>query len=150
TISPTPQIRIGAAFDTLQIVTKQVSSIDGKQTLKSPSDGYVVYNGLTITSPNRVNAPSARYTEKFKAGEKIDIRNAIFGVAEDKNISGNTNVNITDGILTIASNINIANPNDYKKIRVVSLLVDGDSGESLNLAGEYPVDTINKSGSVGA
>lgn len=150
TISPTPQIRIGAAFDTLQIVTKQVSSIDGKQTLKSPSDGYVVYNGLTITSPNRVNAPSARFTEKFKAGEKIDIRNAIFGVAEDKNISGNTNVNITDGILTIASNINIANPNDYKKIRVVSLLVDGDSGESLNLAGEYPVDTINKSGSVGA
>jgi hypothetical protein len=149
-ISPTPQIQIGAVFDELPLVTKQVSSIDGKQTLKSPSDGYVVYQGVTFTAPNQVKASSAKFTEKFNAGEKIDIRNAIFGSAEDRNISGNTNVNITDGVLTIASNIDIPKPNDYKKIRVVSLLVDGDSAESLNLAGEYPVDSIIKSGGTGS
>lgn len=146
-ISPTPQIRIGAEFDELPLVTKQVSSIDGKQTLKSPSEGYAVHKGVTFTAPNQVRVLGAEFTKEFNAGEKIDIRNAIFGSAEDRNISGNTNVSITDGVLTIASNIDIPNPNDYKKIRVTSLLVDGDSGESLNLAGEYPVKSIVKSGS---
>ncbi len=149
-ISPTPQIQIGAPFNDLPLVTKQVSSIDGRQILKSPSDGFTVSQGVTFTAPNQVQVLSAKFTEQFNAGEKIDIRNAIFGSAEDRNISGNTNVDITAGILTIASNINIPNPDDYKKIRVTSLLVDGDSGESLNLAGEYPVNSISKSGSAGS
>lgn len=149
-VSESPQIQIGAAFNELPLVTKQVSSIDGKQTLKSPSDGYLVYQGVSFTAPNKVKASSANFTDKFNAGEKIDIRNVIFGSAEDRNISGNTNVNVTDGVLTIASNIDIPMPNDYKKIRVTSLLVDGDSGESLNLAGEYPVDSIIKSGGTGS
>lgn len=150
TISPTPQIQIGTPFDTLQIVTKQVSSIDGKQTLRSPSDGFMVHSGITVMSPNRFIVPSANFTQRFNAGDKIDIRNAVFGASEDRTISGNTNVNITDGILTIASTIDILNPNNYRKIRVTSLLVNGDSGESLNLAGEYAVDSITKSGSTGA
>ncbi|WP_350588604.1 hypothetical protein, partial [Psychrobacter sp. 78a-MNA-CIBAN-0178] len=42
---------------------------------------------------------------------------------------------------------NILNPNDYKKVRITSLLVSDESGGSLNLAGEYGVDSISKSGS---
>lgn len=145
-IDPNPQIKIGAAFNELPLVTKQVSSIDGKQTLKSPGEGYVTRRGLRIESPNKIIFSTDDFVDEFNTGEKINVKNAIFGSAEDKTVSGNTNVNITDGVLTIASKADIANANQYKKIRINSLLVDGDSGESLNLAGEYDVDSIVKSG----
>lgn len=178
TISPTPQIQIGTPFDTLQIVTKQVSSIDGKQVLKSPNDAYVTYSGLTFIAPNKITMPNfqgnrtdivwegggfvggafssvtkailSKLTVAFEVGEKVSIRNAIYGSIPDSIISGNTNVDITTGVLTIASTMNINNPNEYKKIRLTSLLVDNESGASLSLAGEYPVDLIAKSGSTGA
>lgn len=145
-IDPNPQIKIGAAFDELPLVTKQVSSIDGKQTLKSPGEGYVTRRGLRIESPNKIVFSTDDFVDEFNTGEKINVKNAIFGSAEDKTVSGNTNVNITDGVLTIASKANITKADQYKKIRINSLLVDGDSGESLNLAGEYDVDSIVKSG----
>jgi len=175
TISPNPQIKIGAFFDDLQIVTKQVSSIDGKQILKSPNNGRLNYKGLAFVAPNKITVSAfqgkqddiawngdtsgfvnniftawADFTREFSAGEKVIISGAVFGSKEDRTISGNTNVNINDGVLTIASVMDIPNPNEYKKIRITSLLVDGDSGESLNLAGEYAVDSILKSGSPGA
>nr|WP_317199809.1 host specificity factor TipJ family phage tail protein [uncultured Psychrobacter sp.] len=149
-VSESPQIQIGAAFDELPLVTKQVSAIDGKQTLKSPGEGYRVYRNVKFTAPNKISIPGADFNDAFETGERISIKNAVFGTAEDRNISGNTNVSIDDGILTIASNIDIPKPNDYKKVRILSLLVDGDNAESLNLAGEYPVDSITKSGSDGS
>lgn len=174
-ISETPQIQIGTAFTDLPLVTKQVSSIDGKQVLKSPNNGLLRYKGLSFVVPNKITVPTlqgqqndvswdgdtrgfidnfltvfADFTKEFSAGEKVVIKGAVFGSVADSTISGNTNVDITTGVLTIASSLNINNPNDYKKIRVVSLLVDGDSGESLNLAGEYLVDSITKSGTEGA
>ena len=174
-ISATPQIQIGTPFTDLPLVTKQVSSIDGKQILKSPNNGLLRYKGLSFVVPNKITVPTlqgqqndvswdgntggfinnfltvfADFTKEFSAGEKMIIKGAVFGSIADSTISGNTNVDITTGVLTIASNLNINNPNEYKKIRVVSLLVDGDSGESLNLAGEYPINSITKSGTAGA
>ncbi len=170
-IAASPQIQIGEAFDELPLVTKQVSSIDGKQTLRSPNSGYLEYRGVVFTSPNTIQVQQdqgtianlqwdnngsfisllkpkiAQFTSEFQSGEKIIIANAIYGNVADSVISGNTNIDITDGVLTIAAKQNILNPNDYKKVRITSLLVSDESGGSLNLAGEYGVDSISKSGS---
>ena len=171
-ISPTPQIQIGAAFNGLPLVTKQVSSIDGKQILKPPNSGYLKYNGLSFKSPNIIQAQVlqdereevswddglsifvrglvsmfSQFTKEFLSGEKVIIRDAIFGNIADSTISGNTNIDITDGVLTIASKQNINAPNEFKKIRITTLLVSDENGGSLNLAGEYAVDSITKSGS---
>lgn len=177
-VSDTPQIQIGAPFDDLPLVTKQVSSIDGKQILKSPNDAYVKYSGLIFIAPNKIivpesqgertdivwegdgffdglfssvtNAVLSQLTTAFEVGERINIRGAVYGSIPDSTISGNTDVDITDGVLTIASTLDISNPNEYKRIRLSSLLVDDESGGGLNLAGEYPVELIIKSGSAGA
>lgn len=90
----------------------------------------------------------ADFTSKFSSGEQIIIENAIFGSVNDATISGNTNVS-TAGALTIATSIDINNPDDFKKIRVVSLLVNDSVVGTLDLAGEYNVDSIVKSGSSG-
>lgn len=149
-VSDDPKIKIGAAFDGLPLVTKQVSSIDGKQVLKSPSGGYGDARGVVFLPPNRVNIRGARFTKEFESGQKISIRNAIFGVAEDRGVSGNTDIDIDAGVLTIASTIGISNAKDYRKLRILSLLVSDEDGGSLNLAGEYPVESIVQSGSAGA
>ena len=91
----------------------------------------------------------ADFTSKFSSGEQIVIENAIFGPVNDATISGTTDV-ATSGVLTIATSIDINNPDDFKKIRVVSLLVNDATAGSLDLAGEYKVDSIVKSGSTGA
>lgn len=171
-IDPNPQIKIGAAFDELPLVTKQVSSIDGKQTLRSPNSGYLEYRGVVFTSPNTIQVQAdqgttaniewdngsfvsllkpkiAKFTSEFQSGEKIVIANAIYGTVTDSVVSGNTNIDVTDGVLTIAAKQDIFNPDDYKKIRITSLLVGDENGGSLNLAGEYPVESIIKSGSDG-
>lgn len=174
TISPTPQIQIGSVFDKLQIVTKQVSAIDGKQTLLSPNSARISTRSVTVNSPNEISVPSDTINEsgrewnddfgawvdyriegsvdfsyKFTAGEKVTISNAIYGTVEDIRLSGNTNV-ATDGVLTIATSIDVVNPNNYKRVRIASLLINDPVSGALDLAGEYDVSSIRKSGSPGA
>lgn len=167
------QLRIGEEFTDLPLVTKQVSSIDGKQTLISPNSNelrykFVSFSGNVIAVTNGVQYVNKKYSwsyitsafmlqpdnvyadfaGKFASGEQIIIENAIFGSVNDVTISGTTDV-ATAGVLTIATSIDINNPNDFKKIRVVSLLVDDAVEGLLDLAGEYNVDSIAKSGSTG-
>ncbi|WP_250162214.1 host specificity factor TipJ family phage tail protein [Psychrobacter sp. WY6] len=174
TISPNPQIQIGSVFDKLQIVAKQVSAIDGKQTLLSPNSARISTRSVTITSPNEISVPSDTINEsgrewnddfgawvdykiegsvdfsyKFTAGEKVTISNAIYGTVEDIRLSGNTNVAM-DGVLTIATSIDVVNPDNYKRVRIASLLINDPVSGALDLAGEYDVASITKSGSPGA
>lgn len=174
TISPNPQIQIGSVFDKLQIVTKQVSAIDGKQTLLSPNSARISTRSVTVTSPNEISVPSDTINEsgrewsedfdrwvdykiegsvdfsyKFTAGEKVTISNAIYGTVEDIRLSGNTNVAM-DGVLTIATSIDVVNPDNYKRVRIASLLINDPVSGALDLAGEYDVASITKSGSSGA
>lgn len=173
-ISASPQIKIGEAFEEYPLVTKQISSVDGKQTLLSPNSSELKYKFVSF-SDNKVAVTNgvqyyrsmlnwnftsktwafgttpvyANFTSKFSSGEQIIIENAIFGSVNDATISGTTDVD-TAGVLTIATSIDINNPNDFKKIRVVSLLVSDATAGTLDLAGEYKVDSITKSGSSGA
>lgn len=173
-ITASPQIKIGEAFEEYPLVAKQVSSIDGKRTLLSPNSGFLKYYGVSF-SGNKINVITesqgvekdwvwssiaehwvstnhniyADFTSKFASNEQIIIENAIFGSVNDATISGTTDV-ATAGVLTIATSIDINNPDDFKKIRVVSLLVEDATAGALDLAGEYNVDSISKSGSSGA
>lgn len=172
-ISATPQIKIGAAFDSLPIVTKQVSSVDGRQTLLPPNRTRVSTTGASVIAPNQISTPNTRtitqrkwngdqqgwidvtrvisidLIDEFSPGEKIVIQNAIYGEVEDKTLSGNTDVS-TDGVLTIATKQDINQPDNYKKIRISSLLVNDATNGQLDLAGEYVVDSITKAGGTGA
>ncbi|WP_441367834.1 host specificity factor TipJ family phage tail protein [Acinetobacter lwoffii] len=171
----TAQIQIGEAFTDPPIVAKQVSSVDGKQKLISPNNAMKVYKGVSFNG-NTVSVSGstvqgkldkyswdsitaaflyqsqnayADFNEHFVNGEQIIIENAIYGSAPNSNISGTTDVSAT-GILTIASSVNINDPGSYKKIRISSLTIDDPVEGQLNLAGEYSVSSITKTGSTGA
>lgn len=171
----TAQIQIGEAFTDAPIVAKQVSSVDGKQKLISPNNAMKVYKGVSFNG-NTVSVSGATvqgkldkyswdsitaaflyqsqnayadFNEHFVNGEQIIIENAIYGSAPNSNISGTTDVSAA-GILTIASSVNINDPGSYKKIRISSLTIDDPVEGQLNLAGEYSVSSITKTGSTGA
>ncbi len=171
----TAQIQIGEAFNDPPIVAKQVSSVDGKQKLISPNNAMKVYKGVSFNG-NTVSVSGstvqgkldkyswdsitaaflyqsqnayADFNDHFVNGEQIIIENAIYGSAPNSNISGTTDVSAT-GILTIASSVNISDPDSYKKIRISSLTIDDLVEGQLNLAGEYSVSSITKTGSTGA
>lgn len=172
-LSPTPQIKIGEAFDAVPLVTKQVSSIDGKQTLLSPNTNRLLFNKITVNSNIISFGESVRTEYKqswdttsetfkvslvnipvdpvqyFNTGEKIIINGLQFGAAQDETISGNTDVDIT-GVLTISSKKDIALVNNFKKIRVSSLLVNDPAKGQIDLSGEFAVSNITKSGSADA
>ncbi|UNT61024.1 host specificity factor TipJ family phage tail protein [Acinetobacter towneri] len=168
----TAQIQIGEAFTDAPIVAKQVSSIDGKQKLISPSSAMLAYkntsfadNKITVSGGVQYYSDDyfwnghswfgleipvyANFNYHFVNGEQIIIENAIYGSAPNINISGTTDVD-ANGILTIASATNIIDPEKYKKIRISSLTIDDPVEGQLNLAGEYSVSSITKTGSVGA
>lgn len=166
------QIQIGEVFNDPPIVAKQVSSVDGKQKLISPNSAILTYKNTSFAD-NKVTVSGnvqyysddyfwngqswfglelpvyANFNEKFVNGEQIIIENAIYGSAPNSNISGTTDVSAA-GILTIASSVNISDPDSYKKIRISSLTIDDPVEGQLNLAGEYSVSSITKTGSTGA
>lgn len=169
------QIQIGEVFNDPPIVAKQVSSVDGKQKLISPNNTVKVYKGVSFNgntvsvsgstvqgkldkySWNSITAAFlyqsqnvyADFNDHFVNGEQIIIENAIYGSAPNSNLSGTTDVSAA-GILTIASSVNISDPDSYKKIRISSLTIDDPVEGQLNLAGEYSVSSITKTGSTGA
>ena len=169
------QIQVGEVFNDPPIVAKQVSSVDGKQKLISPNNAKKIYKGVSFNG-NKVSVSGstvqgkldkyswdsitaaflyqsqnayADFNDHFVNGEQIIIENAIYGSAPNSNISGTTDVSAA-GILTIASSVNISDPDSYKKIRISSLTIDDPVEGQLNLAGEYSVSSITKTGSTGA
>ncbi|MBO1529660.1 hypothetical protein J3492_00330 [Psychrobacter sp. F1192] len=172
-VSPAPQIQIGGVFDELPIVTKQVSSIDGKQSLVPPNSGKLIYHNINILETGEIKADGYAYMETirfwsnsqqdwvylesprtadftgvFSSGEGIIIENAIYGAVEDAVLSGNSDISM-DGVLTIASTRDITNPDAYKKIKISALLIDDVTNGKLDLAGDYDVDSIVKTGGSG-
>lgn len=171
-LSSEPQIKIGENFDDVPLVTKQISSIDGKQILIPPnshqlSASQVVVDGASLNFDRSYYLTNRRRwsndngwivavverqvdaTQYFSTGELITIDGLQFGAAQDENLSGNADID-KDGILTIASAKDILNVDTYKKIRIASMLVKDPSRGDIDLAGDYPIKHITKDGSDGA
>lgn len=172
-LSGEPQVKIGETFDEVPLVTKKISSIDGRQTLIPPnshrlSASQVMVDGASLSFANSYQLRERRTwnkeeggwfmvtdrvrvdaTQYFSSGELITIDGLQFGAAQDAILSGNTDID-KDGILTISSTSDIANVDTYRKIRIASMLIKDPSRGDLDLAGDYAIDSISKSGSDGA
>ena len=138
-----PKYRYGDVLSHEPLTGRQSRSITG-QTLLNPSTARVVSSDITFGYPNIIYAS----TGSFSNGESIQIEGAQFGV-KDTLLSGTTDVSI-DYTLTIATSLDIYNPQDFKEISVSSLLITDPIAGILDLAGVYDVDNIVKSGSSGA
>lgn len=142
-----PQIEVGSAFTDLPMIGRKSEAVTG-QSLDDPTESVIdsVSSGTAYPQyPNRIYFPAGGLNSAFSVGEAVIVDAETFGIA-DTPIAGSTNVE-TSGIITIGTSQNINNPNDFKKIRVDTLLVEDATNGILDLAGMYDVSLINKSGS---
>lgn len=143
-LSDNPQIKIGTAFDKKPLVTKQVSSIDGRQRLIPPNSQYVSYFGSTIIN-NGFSVQSqqgyredfryfedsfvkelfqrnANFTELFESGEEVIIRNTTVVDDADTIITSNVTVQ-ANGQIHLQTSQNLADTNTYERIAISALLL---------------------------
>lgn len=138
-----PKYRYGDVLSHEPLTGKQSRSITG-QTLLNPSSARVVSSSITFGYPNIVYA----VTDAFANGETIMIEGAKFGVA-DTLLSGTTDVSV-DFTLTVATSVDIYNPQNFTKINISSLLITDPVAGPLDLSGIYEINNVVKSGSAGA
>lgn len=142
-----PQIEVGDAFTDLPMIGRKSEAVTG-QSLDDPTESVIdsVSSGTAYPQyPNRIYFPAGGLNSAFSVGEAVIVDAETFGIA-DTPIAGSTNVE-TSGIITIGTSQNINNPNDFKKIRIDTLLVEDATNGILDLAGLYDVSLITKSGS---
>ena len=142
-----PQIEVGAAFTDLPMIGRKSEAVTG-QSLDDPTESVIdsVSSGTAHPQhPNRIYFPAGGLNSAFSVGETVIVDAETFGIANAP-IAGSTNVE-TSGIITIGTSQNINNPNDFKKIRIDTLLVEDTTNGILDLAGLYDVSLISKSGS---
>ena len=142
-----PQIEVGAPFTDLPMIGRRSEAVTG-QSLDEPTESVIdsVSSGTAYPQyPNRIYFPAGGLNSAFSVGETVIVDAETFGIA-DTPIAGSTNVE-TSGIITIGTSQNINNPNDFKKIRINTLLVEDATNGILDLSGLYEVSLISKSGS---
>lgn len=142
-----PQIEVGDAFTDLPMIGRKSEAVTG-QSLSDPTESVIdsVSSGTAYPQyPNRIYFPAGGLNSAFNVGETVIVDAETFGIA-DAPIAGSTNVE-TSGIITIGTTQNINSPNDFKKIRIDTLLIQDATNGILDLAGLYNVSLINKSGS---
>lgn len=142
-----PQIEVGDAFTDLPMIGRKSEAVTG-QSLNDPTESVIdsVSSGTAYPQyPNRIYFPAGGLNSAFSVGETVIVDAETFGIA-DAPIAGSTNVEV-GGVITIGTTQNINNPNDFKKIRIDTLLIQDAENGTLDLAGLYDVSLINKSGS---
>lgn len=102
-LSPTPQVKIGEAFDTTPLVTKQVGAVDGRQAFIPTNSnrvtvlGPIVKDASTITYTLWGNEP----TKFFQSGERVTIPKLHLGAYD---LSGQyTIASVSDGHITFVN-----------------------------------------------
>ena len=138
-----PIYRYGDVLSGEPLIGTQSRSING-QTLLNASSARVVSDAITFSYPNIINVA----TGEFSNGQSIAIEGARFGVA-NISLSGTVDISI-DYVITVASSLDIYNPQNFKKVNISSLLATDPIGGLLDLAGIYDVLDITKSGSIDA
>ena len=142
-----PQIEVGDAFTDLPMIGRKSEAVTG-QSLNDPTESVIdsVSSGTAYPQyPNRIYFPAGGLNSAFSVGETVIVDAETFGIA-DASIAGSTNVEM-GGVITIGTTQNINSPNDFKKIRIDTLLVEDATSGILDLAGLYDVSLVNKSGS---
>lgn len=146
-ILDSPQIEVGDAFTDLPMIGRKSEAVTG-QSLSDPTESVIdsVSSGTAYPQyPNRIYFPAGGLNSAFSVGETVIVDAETFGIA-DAPIAGSTNVEM-GGVITIGTTQNINSPNDFKKIRINTLLIQDATNGTLDLAGLYNVSLISKSGS---
>lgn len=136
-----PKYRYGDILDYPPLIAAESQSISG-QTLLNPNSNRITSDGITFSYPNAINVS----TDLFEAGETIIIDGAQYGVS-DETISGTANIDYENHVITIASSKNIIDPQNFKEIQISALIVTDEVNGVLDLAGQYKVSNISKTGS---
>ena len=146
-LTDAPQIQVGAGFTGAPLIGKKSAAITG-QTMHEPTTSVLdtaIEGTMYPQYPNRLYLVGGGLDAVFTVGESIVVDSEIIGVS-DASLSGSTNVEMT-GIITIGSSANITNPNDFRSIQIDTLLVTDATNGILDLAGNYDVVSVIKSGS---
>lgn len=135
-----PTYRYGDILNYSPLIAKRSASIVDRE-LAQPNTEQAANSTMTFTYPNIINVSGT----SFEAGSKIIIDGAVFGIA-DATLAGTADIDYTNRVLTIASTKNIADVANYKLIEIQVLSAIDPVNGSLNLAGNYTVSNIVKSG----
>lgn len=136
-----PTYRYGEVLNYPPLIAKRSVSIVDRE-LPQPNTAQVANSTMTFTSPNIINVSGTSFT----AGAKIILDGAVFGIA-DAVLSGTTDIDYTNKVLTVATTANITDPQNYKMLEIQVLSAVDPVNGTLNIAGNYPVLNIVKSGS---
>jgi hypothetical protein len=141
-----PQVQIGTAFTEAPLVGKKSSAVTG-QTLEpwsAPVFDTAVEGTMYPQYPNRLYLVGGGLDAKFTVGEQVII-DAEPLLSKDAVLSGNANIEMT-GVLTVASSADIADAENFKTIQINTLLVSDAENGIVDLAGQYAVLSVVKSG----
>lgn len=145
-ISDAPQVRMGDAFTKAPRIAKKSSAVTG-QTLPNATESVIdtaVEGTMYPKHPNRIYLVGGGMDAKFTAGESVIVdAETIF--SKDELLSGTANIEI-DGTITIATSLNILDVNQFQSLQINTMLVEDPVNGSIDLAGTYPILSINKSG----
>ncbi|MDN5511173.1 host specificity factor TipJ family phage tail protein [Acinetobacter sp.] len=136
-----PTYRYGEVLNYSPLIAKRSVSIVDRE-LPQPNTAQAANSTMTFTSPNIINISGTSFT----AGAKIILDGAVFGIA-DAVLSGTTDIDYTNKVLTVATTANITDPQNYKMLEIQVLSAVDPVNGTLNIAGNYPVLNIVKSGS---
>lgn len=142
-----PQIEVGDRFTDLPLIGRKSEAITG-QSLRDPTESVIdtVSAGTAYPQyPNRIYFPAGGLNSLFSVGDSVIVSADTFGV-ENAPLAGSANVE-QFGIITVGTSQDINNPNDFKKIRINTLLVQDATSGLVDLSGLYNVSSISKSGS---
>lgn len=142
-----PQIEIGGSFTDLPLIGRKSEAITG-QSLRDPTQSVIdtVSAGTAYPQyPNRIYFPAGGLNSLFNVGDSVIVSAETFGV-DNAPLAGSANVEQV-GIVTVGTPQDINNPNDFKKIRINTLLVQDATNGLVDLSGLYNVSSISKSGS---
>ena len=136
-----PTYRYGDILNYPPLIAKQSVSIVDRE-LPQPNTEKSASSAITFSYPNIINISGTSFT----AGSKIILDGAVFGI-DDAILAGTANIDYEARVITIASNTNIIDPQNYKLIEISVLSATDPENGSLNLAGNYKVSNIIKSSS---
>ena len=134
---------VGDDLKDAPLIMKQSNSING-QTLLTPNTTVMKDSQMYFQSPNLIKTTgSSEDFAEWSQGDEIIIEGANFGVG-DISVTGRVDIDQVTKNITIQSNEDVPNYQNYRKINITSLLINDPTSGQLDLAGLYDIASISK------
>lgn len=141
----TPIYQSGRTFTDLPLDVRKSSAITG-QTLDAPNDNLLLSTAIYFDVGGYIRSSSIDFTQYFADEESVMITGAQFGT-KDYPHTGAITFKSDKTIQFTDLNV-ISDYENYQRINVGSALVEYSAGQFVDLAGDYAVSSITKTGDV--